>query len=403
MLLLLIVKVKFIYYYIFSIKKSQKYPLGVTMFLNTTKVITHLERLQHNIHTLQLRHPTIMPVIKANAYGHGLLPITKTLMTEDIQHIAVGTVNEALLVREEGYTSFLLALMGVLCKEDAIISVTHQITPLVYDMEGLQTIATQSRSLSKKPVSIAIKFDTGMNRLGFCYAEYPLIIEQLKNIPEVIPVMVVSHLASSEYPEFTAFTHGQIEHFKEIHKAMESFFPNIKSSLMNSPGLLSCLDYKDDIARPGVALYGSNPFYGTNQANLGDGLLPVMEVMAPILSVRKLKKGAPVSYGCTYVAPHDMQVAIVGSGYADGYSRMLSNRGWVFIHGKRAKIIGRICMQMCMVDVTHHHSVSKGDQVYLLGGDSALAIKVEELAEWCGTSSYEVFCSLGGQNRSYCK
>ena len=180
---------------------------------------------------------------------------------------------------------------------------------------------------------------------------------------------------------------------------MKAVFPGLKTSLTNSPGLLCWPSYVGDLARPGVTLYGGNPLHGTDRAKLGMGLLPVMEMAAPVLSVHPVVKGATVSYGCLYTAPKDIRAAVVGAGYADGYPRSLSMRGSVLIRGPRAPILGRVCMQMCIVDVTDIPGVEPGDTAYLLGGSGPLAIRPEELAEWWGTISYEVFCALGRNRR----
>ena len=225
------------------------------------------------------------------------------------------------------------------------------------------------------------------------------LADYLRTLKEVRPVLVMSHLAASDTPALDDFTHEQARRFHEATESMKAVFPGLKTSLTNSPGLLCWPSYVGDLARPGVTLYGGNPLHGTDRAKLGMGLLPVMEMAAPVLSVHPVVKGATVSYGCLYTAPKDIRAAVVGAGYADGYPRSLSMRGSVLIRGQRAPILGRVCMQMCIVDVTDIPGVEPGDTAYLLGGSGPLAIRPEELAEWWGTISYEVFCALGRNRR----
>ncbi len=370
------------------------------MFLSSALITIHLENLRHNVRTLLGRHPLLMPVIKADAYGHGVVPVARVLAEEGIAHMAVGSVGEGALLRQEGHGAFLLALLGLAREEDAAMAASYGITPLIHNREGLKKLLFQSHLSGRQaPQGVAIKFDTGMARLGFMVEEAAELADYLRTLPEVKPVLVMSHLAASDDPALDDFTHEQARRFQQAVEAMRAVFPDIKTSLTNSPGLLAWPSYAGDLARPGVTLYGANPLHGTDRARLGTGLLPVMEMTAPVLSVHPVPKGASVSYGCLFHAQSDLRVAVVGAGYADGYPRALSMRGSVLIRGQRAPILGRICMQMCIADVTHISDVAPGDTAYLLGGSGPQAIRPEELAEWWGTIPYEVFCSLGRNSR----
>lgn len=370
------------------------------MFLSSALITVHLENLRHNLKTLLARHPSLMPVIKADAYGHGVVAVARVLAEEGIRHMAVGSVGEGALLRQEGHTAFLLALMGLARDEDTALAASYDITPLVHNQESLERILVQSHLTGRlTPLPIAIKFDTGMSRLGFRISAAAELADYLRTLKEVRPVLVMSHLAASDTPALDTFTHEQARRFHDAAECMKAVFPDIKTSLTNSPGLLCWPSYVGDLARPGVTLYGGNPLHGTDRAKLGMGLLPVMEMAAPVLSVHGVDKGATVSYGCLYTAPKDIRVAVIGAGYADGYPRSLSMRGSVLIRGQRAPILGRVCMQMCIVDVTDIPGVVPGDTAYLLGGPGPQAIRPEELAEWWGTISYEVFCALGRNRR----
>lgn len=370
------------------------------MFLSSSRITIHLENLRYNLHVLLARHPSLMPVIKADAYGHGVVPVARVLAEEGIRHMAVGTVGEGVLLRQEGHDAFLLALLGLAREEDTALALSYAITPLIHNLEGLNRLLAQSHLTGhNESFPIAIKFDTGMSRLGFPAEEAGELMDYLRRCPEVRPVLALSHLAASDIPELDAFTREQAQRFQTATETLRTAFPDIKTSLTNSPGLLAWPSFAGDLARPGITLYGGNPLHGTDRARLGTGLLPVMEVTAPVLSVHSLRQGATVSYGCLFRADTDMRVAVIGAGYADGYPRALSMRGFVLVREQRAPILGRVCMQMCIVDVSHIPDVIPGDVAHLLGGSGPAAIRPEELAQWWGTIPYEVFCSLGRNRR----
>ncbi|MEG2005058.1 MAG: alanine racemase, partial [Bilophila sp.] len=168
------------------------------MFLSSALITVHLENLRYNLQTLLARHPLLMPVIKADAYGHGVVAVAKVLAEEGIRHMAVGSVGEGALLREEGHDAFLLALLGLARDEDAAVAARYKITPLIHNQESLQRILVQARS--DAPLGIAIKFDTGMARLGFTVAEAAELADYLRTHASLAPVLVMSHLAASDTP-----------------------------------------------------------------------------------------------------------------------------------------------------------------------------------------------------------
>ena len=358
------------------------------MFLSSAIITVHLENLRHN-----LKHcwPATLLSCRSSrptAYGHGVVAVARVLAEEGIQHMAVGSVGEGALLRQEGHTAFLLALMGLARDEDTALAASYDITPLVHSRESLERILAQSHLAGRaKPLTVAIKFDTGMSRLGFRVDEAAELADYLRTLKEVRPVLVMSHLAASDTPALDDFTHEQARRFHEATESMKAVFPGLKTSLTNSPGLLCWPSYVGDLARPGVTLYGGNPLHGTDRAKLGMGLLPVMEMAAPVLSVHPVVKGATVSYGCLYTAPKDIRAAVVGAGYADGYPRSLSMRGSVLIRGQRAPYP----WAGVYADVHRRRDRYPGRRTrrYGLsaGGSGPLAIRPEELAEWWGTIS----------------
>ncbi|MDD6087946.1 MAG: alanine racemase [Desulfovibrionaceae bacterium] len=369
------------------------------MFSGAVATVVRPENLRYNLRLLKARHPMLMPVIKADAYGHGVRMAARILREEGILHMAVGTIREAALLRADGHTAVLVSLMGLLEPDDAEIAIREKITPLVHNRETLEYFAEQSAALNL-PATIALKFDTGMSRLGFPVEDASAIAERCRTLPgKIRPVLMLSHFAGADDAKLDEVTGLQRRRFHEAELAVKHIFPTIQTSLANSPGLLSWPNRFGDLVRPGLVLYGANPLYGTDRECLGEGLMPVMEVSAPVVSVHSLRQGESVSYGCLFRAPRDMRVAVVGIGYADGFPRSMSQTGSVLIQGKRAFILGRVCMQMCITDVTDIQNVAPGNRAFILGGEGSLRIRAEEMANWCGTIPYELFCSLGKNHR----
>jgi len=372
---------------------------------NTFEVRIRLAAIRANYRLLATRGSRLIAVIKADAYGHGLVEVATALAKDGCDSFAVGTVQEGATLRaamdERGLTGRIISLLGPISSDDHALLWSHQIIPFVGSFRQLEELARQAAKCGK-PLAISLKFDTGMARLGFTLEELPRLIGRLAEAPLVRPVMASSHLATADEPESQDFVQIQGERFATMLGALEDAGYKVEGNIANSAGILGHPSLHHQSQRAGVALYGANPFGGTAWEHLGKGLSSAMEVRTRIAAVHALPKGRCISYGCTYTAERDMRVAIVAAGYADGYSRGLTGKGTqVLIAGKRAPLIGRVCMQLCAVDVTDIPDARPGEWAVLLGGEGALAIRPEELASWWGTITYEVFCLLGLNRRVY--
>ena len=372
---------------------------------NTLEVRIRLANLRANYRLLAARGSRLIAVIKADAYGHGLAEVAEALLKEGCDSFAVGTVQEGASLRAslnaQGLTGRIISLLGPLTQDDHALLWAHQIIPFVGSFRQLEELARQAAKTGK-PLSVSLKFDTGMARLGFTVEDLPRLIDRLREAPLLRPVMASSHLATADEPESQDFVQIQDERFESMLAALSDAGFQVEGNIANSAGILGHPSLHHQSQRAGIALYGANPFGGTAWEHLGKGLMQGMEVRTRIAAVHALPKGRCISYGCTYTAERDMRVAIVAAGYADGYSRGLTGRGaQVLIAGKRAPLIGRVCMQLCAVDVTDIPDARPGDWAVLLGGEGSLAIRVEELASWWGTITYEVFCLLGLNRRVY--
>lgn len=366
---------------------------------NKASVVVSLQSIVANFRRIRSVAARPMPVIKSDAYGHGLEAVGMALEAEGARECAVGTVEEGARLRKAGFGGDIVALLGALDQHDAHVAAASGITPTVLDVAGLERLAAQGTA--ERPVRVALKFDTGMARLGFTEHDVPALCERLRALPSVLPAMAVSHLAVADDPTQSAFTMAQGAAFARIMAGVRGVFPGILGSLANSAATLAHPQLHWDVQRPGIALYGSNPLRGTALARHGEGLLSAMSVSVPVLQVHPLPAGRSISYGRTYTASSDATVAIIAAGYADNYSRSLSGRGVVVAGGRRVAVLGRVCMQTTAIDVTDVPCIAAGDRVWLLGGPGPATVSADDLADLWGTISYEVLCLLGMNPRSY--
>lgn len=349
-----------------------------------------------------------MAVVKGDAYGHGIVEVSRALLEEGCMTFAVGSVAEGVFLRRAfaGHGARhvrILPLLGVLDERDAAAVVAHGLLPLVHSPREAALLGAAHSGAA--PLPVAVKVDTGMGRLGFRSAQMKELVAALRAAGNLAPVLLLSHLAAADDPAEDAAVADQVASFLETYATLRAMWPGMAASIANSAGHLAAdallAAMPPHVGRPGFALYGGNPFAGTARAALGAALEPVMAVSAPVLAVHDLAPGESVSYGRTFTAPAPMRVAVIGAGYADGFSRGLSGRGAVHLGGARRPVLGRVCMQMHMADVTHFPAARAGDEAFLLGGEGAERIGADELAGLWGTIPYEVFCMLGKNRRTY--
>jgi len=378
-------------------------PAMNTSSVSCCRTRIHLDRIQRNFKRIGPAE-RLIPVLKSDAYGHGLLPVAQALAQCGAQSFAVCTVSEALFLRAKGFGNpanggaFCLALLGAPTPEEMAQAAAADIVPLVYDQRSLELAAAHGSPAD--PLRIAVKWDTGMSRLGFIPEEAPAVIEALSSLPGLKPVLCISHLAAADAPEQDAYTNQQIQLFSAIVQQMRRFSA-MRATLANSAAALGHPSAAFDLARPGIALYGGNPFHGTKRAAIGTELECAMDVGAPVLQIRQIRAGECIGYGCAFTAPREMRIGIIGIGYADGYTRAFSNRGQLMLRGRRAAVLGRVCMNMIFADLAEVPDAQVGDTAWILGGPESNAVAVHELADAWGTISYEVFCLLGKNVRIY--
>jgi alanine racemase len=366
---------------------------------NAVQVLVAPQAVADNWLRLQHKGTEMVAVVKADAYGHGLVPVAQALARRGARRFAVGTVAEGVALREALPGVQIIALLGIQDASDAAACRDYGIVPLVTHA-GQWPLLRRAAAAADVPLAVILKFDTGMARLGFAWEAVVQVVDALRAAPMLRPVAVFSHLAAADDPEAADFVAEQTARLAAVQTSLAAAGFSVPASLANSAALVAHPAAHFQMQRPGIALYGANPLAGTAWEDRCPPLIPAMTVTAPILQVRDIAPGVTVSYGRTFRASRPMRIAIVAAGYADAYSRGLSGKAAMVVGGVRAPVLGRVCMQMTAVDVTHCPSARPGDRAYLLGGPGEAAITADELAAWWGTIPYEVLCLLGMNPRS---
>lgn len=344
-----------------------------------TKATINLSALRHNLQFARsLTGTKAIGVIKADAYGHGSIPIAQVLEEQKIECLAVACIEEAIVLREAGVQSPILLLEGFYGANELPIMERYDLHAVIQQQEQIDIL----NQWKGKPFKIWLKIDTGMHRIGFLPSEFPAAYKKLKASSKVSQIVLMTHFACADEPGKSA-TPEQIALFaKTIAGKTEETCSN------NSAGILHWPEANGDWVRPGLLLYGSSPF--TTAHPLTDELKPVMEVTSQIFAIRKLDAGVPIGYGQTYVTDRPCTVGVVAMGYADGYPRSAPSGSPVLVNGQRTRILGRISMDMMTIDLTHLPNTQIGNTVTLWGND----LTATEVAHHAGTISYELFCNL---------
>lgn len=334
----------------------------------------------------------ILAVIKADGYGHGAVPIAH--MAEEMEKIwgfAVATVEEALELREAGIKKPIL-ILGIVFPEDYSFLVEGEIRPTICDLPSAELFNEEAgRQGRTAPVHLAV--DTGMTRIGF--ADTDQSIETVKEIARMENLWIeglFTHFArADEYDRSPALV--QLERYNRFSEKLSRAGVNIPiHHCSNSAGIIRVGEANLDLVRAGIILYGIYPSDEVERDIVK--LTPAMSLVSRVTFVKTVKPGTAVSYGGTFVTDREMRIATIPVGYADGYPRGLSNKGEVLIHGKRAKILGRVCMDQFMVDISPVPGVVPGDRVTLIGRDGEEEITIEELSRLSGRFPYEFACEI---------
>jgi len=344
-----------------------------------------LAALRHNLNIVRRAAPSshIVAVIKANAYGHGIVRTAKAL--SDTDAFGVASIDEAVQLREAGISQRIVLLEGVFAPDELELVVKYNLDLVVHNHAQVEML--EQGPASNSTISIWLKLDTGMHRLGFSVDTLPGIVERLQNISNTtIPVILMTHLANADDLQ-DKLTSIQLECFNAAVKKLGQQ-QKLETSIANSAGILAWPASHTDWVRPGIMLYGISPIHGKTAKDFD--LQTVMSVKSKLIDIQSLKKGDAVGYGGTWVCPEDMRVGVVAFGYGDGYPRHAKNGTPLLINNKRASLIGRVSMDMITVDLRDHDDAKAGDEVELWGKSLA----VEEVARSADTIAYELVCGI---------
>lgn len=335
----------------------------------------------------------IMAVIKTDGYGHGAVPIAQHIQElEYLNGFAVAIAEEAFILRRHGITKPIL-ILGCLYPEHYEQLIQEDIRMNIFEYEAARQLSKTAVKLGKKAY-LHVKVDTAMSRLGIrpgrAAAE---LIKAMAKLPNIELEGIFTHFAKADEKD-KAPSFEQMRKFNEFIRVLE------KEGIMfrlkhcsNSAGIIDLKEANMDIVRAGISLYGLYPSSDVCKDNIS--LKPVLSLKSRIVYLKEVEAGVSVSYGGTYTTTERTKIATIPLGYGDGYPRTLSNKGYVLIRGKKAPILGRICMDQFMVDVTHIEQVQQNDEVILIGESGQEKLPVEVLSELCGRFNYEFVCDLG--------
>ncbi len=349
----------------------------------------------------------VIAVVKADAYGHGAVETAGRLADEGATLFAVAFTGEAVKLREAGIRSRILVLFD---RFDAADFFQHDLIPVLHDVRTARMLSREAGKRNRS-LDVHVKIDTGMGRLGVHRRDVMKEVTAIVKMPNLRVTGLMSHFSDSDISD-TSFAEEQLRSFHAVREALRRRSGDFLCHMANSAAVLSLKSAHLDAVRPGLILYGHSPFPQAEAGARRTGavqnaeirrqaikLLPAMKVKTEILSLRRLPKGTPISYGRTFITKRESVVAVLPVGYADGYSRALTNTMDVLVQGKRAPVVGRVCMDLIMVDVTGIRGIGERDEVVLLGRQGHEEITASELGTKAGTISYEILTSLGSRSR----
>ena len=359
------------------------------MQIRPTTATIDLNALRHNIAVIRGYAPdsALCAVIKANGYGHGLAPIGKAAADAGAEWLGVALVEEGVALREAGVETPILVLSSAFeGGYDAFFR--YRLTPAIGREDQLRAYAAAAPAGARAPFHL--KIDTGMARLGFIPAEITKVIGFLSELPGLELEGVLSHFANADLGDME-FNRAQLETFRGCEALLrEAGYTPRWVHLANSAAVISLPEAHGNMVRPGLMLYGLDPF---SPARCHD-VKPVMRWHTRAVHLKDIPAGTRVSYGGRWTAPRPSRIITLPVGYADGYPRRMSGKAEVLVRGKRAPIVGTICMDLCVADVTDIPDYELSDEVVLMGAQGDARVTAEELAEWAETISYEIICGI---------
>lgn len=362
--------------------------------IRQTYVQVDLGAIVHNMRELKKLNDGagVLAVVKADAYGHGMRAVSQALLDAGASILGVATVDEGIALRKSGILSPILVL-GYAPPEAAEAIIHYDLIQTVFSEDVIRALDAEARKRNKM-ARVHIKLDTGMNRIGICdTAVLYAVLHTLKQCTHTELNGAFTHFYASDAADDSS-ARIQQGRFEQMVKWIRGAGFRPRLHISNSAAALNFPEWHYDFIRPGIALYG---YYPSENVRRDIVLKPAMSWMTTVSQVKEIGPGDAVSYGATFVAQRSMRVATLMAGYGDGYKRCLSNVGQVLIHGQRASVVGRVCMDQFVVDVSHIPNVRAQDEVVLIGSQSGAHIGADEIARWADTISYEILLSVSSR------
>jgi len=380
----------------------EKDPLSMEA-LSFNRIEIDITALQNNFQSIQQiagQHVRVMAVVKSDAYGHGLVECAQAIYRVGGRTFGVAEVWEGVALRRAGVQGEIVILLGTTPESYGDL-ISHKLTPVVYDLDCITGLSHEAAEKNAE-VRVHLKVDVGMGRLGVLPAEVESYVSLIKRMPAITLSGLLSHFPVADETTAAEKTLEQLSQFKNVLTRLKAKKEEtVVAHIANSAALIYLPETHLDMIRPGISLYGYYPDASSARAKSVAPKLqlqPVMSFKTRVVQVKELDAGCGISYGHTFVTTRRSRIAVLPVGYADGYSRKLSNRAQVLIAGRRAPVCGRVCMNATMVDVTDLPPVHTGDEVVLLGQQGDEKITADEMAQWMETISYEVLCLFGSFN-----
>ncbi len=360
-----------------------------------TLVEVNLTRLTENLRLIrqQVAPAKVMTILKANAYGHGMVEVARHVTAQGAAHgadyLGVAVLEEGILLREQGLTAPILVLGGIMGNQVPLF-LEHNLTLTASSVEKLEQ-AEAAAAQWKLPARVHLKIDTGMERIGVHYYSAEILLEASLRCRNVTIEGIFSHFASADSADLS-YARLQLERFQEVLSFYErrSLPPPPLRHMANSAAILQLPESYFDLVRPGIVLYG---VYPSNEVARSLAVLPALAWKSNVVYFKVVKPGHPVGYGSTWRSDHQVRLLTVPVGYGDGYFRSMSNKAEVIVRGKRYPVVGRISMDQITVNI-EWDSAYNGDEVLLIGESGETTITVEDLAEWAGTIPYEILTNI---------
>lgn len=369
--------------------------MGISSF---NRITVDTEALEHNYRLISSRvadHVTVMAMVKSEAYGHGLITAAQAFARAGCSSFGVAELGEGVELRESGCEGDIFILLGF-DHGNIDYFFSHDLTPVLFTEEDLLLIGSAAER-KKKKIAIFLKFDCGMGRLGFAPSDAAELVRRLQDMEYVRLAGVMSHFPCAD----DRHSGNTREVFQLFSRTANTVSGNhiLVSSICNSGGTLYHPGTHGDMVRIGISLYGYYPDGSQGQPSSEEQILrPAMTFSTRILQVKDVAAGSGISYGHIYITDRQTRLAVLPVGYSDGYLRNLSTRAEVLINGQRVPIRGRICMNLCLADITEIEGVQPGDEAVLLGRQGNESIDADEIGGWCDTISYEILCAFGNNN-----